>query len=862
MIGRTVSHYRITGKLGEGGMGVVYRAEDTRLGRVVALKFLSPELTRDPGAKQRFLTEAQAASRLDHPNICTVYEIGETEDSRLFISMACYDGETLDTKLRAGPMPACEGVAVMADVASGLAAAHAAGMVHRDIKPGNILVTGDGRARVLDFGLAKLGAPSDLTGAGMRLGTAAYMSPEQARGEAADARSDVWSAGVVLYELLTGRRPFQGESNESLLYAICNEPIRPLSELVAGLPGEVDEVVGRCLQRSPSRRYRDAEELCSALERLCGHLPVRRSLSQLDTTPLPDSPSNRRARVRRVGRLAAALAVVGVIGLVAARALLPSFDTTELPDRAVLALLPFSAEDAAYGRGLRFHVAERLQSLEQFSSRVRVIPPHDDTGSAVSSPADAAAVVGANLALAAVVETVADSVLLRFVLLEASSGDPVREFTLVERTANVAALQGVGTTVATEMLELDLPGRALRRCASAGTTVPAAFDSYVHGTGVLMGAGRSDTVRIARAVELLRRSTSADPACALSHARLGEALWRQCGASGDYARLGEAEATLRHALELDERCIDAMLTLASVLAHRNERDEAAAMLRTAVETDPLSIPARRALVALHAQRGDMALAEAACREFVELRAEYWGAHDALGVLLASQGRYEEAAQQFGLVTSLAPGNAVGYRNLGAMYYYMDRWDEAAEMFERALEIAPSYSVYSNLATLRFAQARYADAAEMYRAALEIDDSDYRVWGNLAASYLWIPGGEDQATDAYREAARRAEQERARAPRDAQLVALLAGYYAQLDEPGRATALLDDALELAPGDVEVMFQAGHTHEVLGNREEALRWIEQALDHGYPRTQVENTPALRGLCSDERYLEMAARTPERV
>ncbi len=234
MKGKTVSHYRILEKLGEGGMGVVYKAEDTKLKRNVALKFLRPDLTRDEEAKKRFTAEAQAASALEHPNICNIHQIDETSDGQLFICMACYDGATVKTRLEGGPIEWQEAVRITAQAAEGLARAHGSGMVHRDIKPANIMVTPHGEVKILDFGVAKLSGQTRLTRRGMSTGTAAYMSPEQALGEDVDQRTDLWSLGVSLYEMVTGVVPFKGEYEPAVVYAILHETPKPVSVLRSG----------------------------------------------------------------------------------------------------------------------------------------------------------------------------------------------------------------------------------------------------------------------------------------------------------------------------------------------------------------------------------------------------------------------------------------------------------------------------------------------------------------------------------------------------------------------------------------------------------------------------------------------------
>ena len=266
MVGKTVSHYKILEKLGEGGMGVVFKAEDTTLKRTVALKFLPPSLTNASEAQERFVHEARAASALDHPNICTIHEIAQADDGRQFIVMACYEGATLKKMLEQGPLEIDQAMDIAIQVASGLLCAHGAGIVHRDIKPANIMLTTHSQVKILDFGLAKLGGGSVLTKTGTTLGTAAYMSPEQARGEQVDQRSDLWSLGAVLYELLTGRRAFQSDYEHALVYSILNEEPKPIRSLRPEVPEVVEQIVQKSMSKGLEKRYQMAEELLSDLK--------------------------------------------------------------------------------------------------------------------------------------------------------------------------------------------------------------------------------------------------------------------------------------------------------------------------------------------------------------------------------------------------------------------------------------------------------------------------------------------------------------------------------------------------------------------------------------------------------------------
>jgi serine/threonine protein kinase/Flp pilus assembly protein TadD len=266
MIGQTISHYKILDRLGGGGMGVVYKAQDLKLDRLVALKFLAPDLSRDPEAKQRFVHEAKAASALQHNNICVDYDIDETQDGQMFISMEFLEGETLKKKIERGPIKVEEAIDITIGVAHGLTKAHEHAIVHRDIKPANIMVTTDGVVKIVDFGLAKLTGQARLTRTGSGIGTVAYMSPEQAQGGEVDHRTDIWSLGVILFEMLTGHLPFRGEHEAAFLYSVVHENPQSISSFRSDVPRAVVAVIGKALQKDPGQRYQAVTELLNDLK--------------------------------------------------------------------------------------------------------------------------------------------------------------------------------------------------------------------------------------------------------------------------------------------------------------------------------------------------------------------------------------------------------------------------------------------------------------------------------------------------------------------------------------------------------------------------------------------------------------------
>ena len=255
LIGREIAQYTIVGYIGGGGMGVVYKAEDRKLGRFAALKFLPTSVGFDPNARERFMREARSASALDHANICTIYEVNETGAGNIYIAMAFYEGQTLDGLMERGVVEVDRAVDLSIQITDGLAAAHMRGIVHRDMKPANVFVTTDGTVKILDFGLAKTGESAVITQAGALVGTAAFMAPEQAMGAAVDHRADLWALGAMLYEMLAGERPFPGSYPQAIVYGIINSDPEPLSGRRAGLPLQLVQVVEKCLAKDPDRRY-------------------------------------------------------------------------------------------------------------------------------------------------------------------------------------------------------------------------------------------------------------------------------------------------------------------------------------------------------------------------------------------------------------------------------------------------------------------------------------------------------------------------------------------------------------------------------------------------------------------------------
>ena len=372
MIGQTVSHFEILERLGQGGMGVVYKARDLKLHRIVALKFLPAHLGAEESARQRFLREARTASALDHTNICTIYEIGETEDGSTFIAMAYCDGETLSQRIARGPLSVDEAIRIGRKIAHGLAEAHARGIVHRDIKPGNIAITSDGGVKILDFGLAMQHGSTRITQADSTSGTVTYMSPEQLRGEPLDPRTDVWSWGVVMYEMLTGRPPFAGDHAPAVIFSILKDKPKRISSL-SPAPRPLEAIIERALSKNPSSRYRNAAEILAELPE------TETRIAESPTAVMPVTRPHDLAAWRASRRrwpIAVLAAAVALVALWAAWRLRPSSPKkTARTASTSVAVLPFRYRGTEQYRYLGDGMVELLSAKLDRAGELRAIDP-------------------------------------------------------------------------------------------------------------------------------------------------------------------------------------------------------------------------------------------------------------------------------------------------------------------------------------------------------------------------------------------------------------------------------------------------------------------------------------------------------
>ncbi len=847
MIGETVSHYRILEKLGEGGMGVVYKAEDTRLHRAVALKFLNPALVASESEKVRFEHEAQAAARLSHPNIATVYDFEDrldptTSTLQAFIAMEFIEGESLKRKIARGALPFNEAQSITRQLASALDAAHRKGIVHRDVKPANIIVRDDGSVKVLDFGVAKLADETRVTAAGHVVGSIAYMSPEQVQGDDVDLRSDIWSFGAVLYEMLTQHLPFRGDHAAAVVYSIVNEEPQPPGSLRKDIPPPLEAVCLACLRKDRAERPESMETLLPMLEGRAKPKPEKRRQTK---------------RVSPLWRFAAT--ALGVVTIVAALTLtIPAFrDGMErvlgigTGSQKILVVLPFAPIDSSVASrnncaALSWMVPSRLAELLRSDRSIVLIEANDVSSSGVLNAADAYKVIGASLVIRGHLQTIGEIVRLAVDLVDPKNNTSMDSRNGSYTTGSYTAMENDVVTSIIAMLGLKsrvLPEGTLAR----GTGDNEAYEFYTQGRGYLLQVHRKEILQFA--ADLFSRAIHKDSLFARAYAGLGETYWYLYEETNDTLWVLRANRMAQRAVALKATLPEAQITLGLVNSGTAQYEQAAENFRNAITLDPINSSALRGLANTYNSLGRYAEAEAAYKQAIELNSSYWAGYNALGYFYYTRGRISDALAQFKKVTSLAPDNVNGYNNAGAMDMIAQRWDDAARAFQRVQELGPTSYTYSNLGSVYTYLKDFTNASHYYEEALKLDSSDYRVWGSLASAQYWVPGERERAIATYKKAAELGEIKRNVDPRDAEVLSHLADFYAMMGEKERAARLAEQSLQGAKNVPEILERGAETYAELGEKAKALECLKGALEAGYDPGLIELTPGLEDLLKNE-------------
>ena len=690
MIGQTLSRYKITGMLGEGGMGVVYRAEDPELGREVALKLLPAEMADNPKRLERFRREAKAVAAINHPNIVTIHSIESIETTH-FLTMELVDGESLDRVIPPGGMPLSKVFEIAVPLADALSSAHESGIVHRDLKPANVMITSENRIKVLDFGLAKLvedpdsetgdpaltAIPTELTAEGMVMGTAPYMSPEQVEGRAMDHRTDIFSLGIVLYEMATGKRPFAGDTAAALVSSILRDEPPTVTEINESLPRHLARIIQHCLEKDPEARYQSAKDVRNELKSLRREVDSGLVTTGSGATPISPAPRPKGARkyglwaaagltaiailaagwwLGRGGERAPAVADVRTGGLSADLASATGSDT---PSVAVLPFANLSADpdNEYFTDGLTEELISALANVEGLR-----IPARTSVYALKETNLDIQEIgrrLGVDNILEGSVRKAGDQLRISTQLIKVSDGFNLWSETYDRQFEDVFVIQGEIAGNIVEALQLTLSPVEKQALRSERTTDFKAYEYYLRGRGHYRRRTRTD---FESAREMFSKAIEIDSGYALAWAGLADTyteFWRNYESTEE--NLAQAEETSREAVELDPNLAEAHAARGFALGQRQLYDEAAAEFRRAMELNP----------------------------------RLFEAYYYYGTVAFAAGRLETAAEMFEKATEAAPDEIRALQLLPQIYTRLGREAAATaanrqrvEVVERRLEFNP------------------------------------------------------------------------------------------------------------------------------------------------------------------------------
>jgi eukaryotic-like serine/threonine-protein kinase len=869
-VGELVANgYRILGMAGAGGMGVVYRALDLKLERTVALKFLPAELNASDRDKQRFLREARTASSLDHPNIGVIHGIEETPDGRTFIVMAFYEGQSLAQKIRNGPLTPAEALDIAIQMASGLAEAHARQIVHRDIKPSNVMLTGSGSVRIVDFGLAHAATGATASQTGMT-GTVAYMSPEQALGNTVDQRSDIWSLGLVLAEMLTGRNPLERETIAAIIMAILNEAPQGLE----ALPPELAAIVYRALSKQPAKRYQQCAEMIADLEAVRA-LPAIAGAAAAAGAALP--PSGKRTRQNaQVSRYMAEASrsawspeipqrrnlrrwvegALVLLVLAAAALLVPAVRETLFGGIAGaaekhIAVLPFdnlgsNPETEVLVQGLMDSLAGKLSNLDVGNKSLWVVPTSEVRRRKITDPSEALKQLGATLTVQGSIEREGQAVHMNMSLIDTRKMRQVGSVEVEDQAGDLAALQNEAVSRLAKLMDVSVSAEMLK--TTGGVANPAAYEGYLKALGYMQRYDKEGNLD--QAIAALNQAVKTDPRFALGYAQLGEAYRLKYQVDKNPNWLQEAEANCRKAIELDKSLTSAYVTLGKVHNVTGKGDLALAEFQQALSINPRDAAAVGGLAPAYENAGNLPQAEAAFRRAAALQPNDWGTFNDLATFLEHHGKFADAIEQFKHALQITPDNAQVMSNLASAY--IDSGDPKAlplaeQALLRSIALNPTYPAYVNLGVVYQDLGRYQDSIDATQKALALNQQNYLTWLSLVTDYEWLDKTKE-AADARSHEIGLLEQAVKSQPQDVTANALLADAYSGQQEKAKAMARIETSLALAPNDPQTLASVADSYANLNERAQAIRYIGLALKNGLPAAQLRSDPELRAEISD--------------
>jgi serine/threonine-protein kinase len=848
-------------------MGEVYRARDIRLRRELAIKILSSGMAKDKERLIRFEKEARLASALNHPNIITVYDIGWA-DSIPYIALELVDGITLRERLAQGPISVTEIAGLASQIADGLAKAHEAGVVHRDLKPENVLITKDGLAKILDFGLGKYLAPlpiddkgstvlnmGDNTSPGAILGTIEYMSPEQAAGKESDFRGDQFSFGSLLYEMVTNAKPFHRDSAVQTLAAIIESTPQANDAFDKILPDSLRKIIERCLQKNPDHRFSSTRELAATLREQSILISV--AGRGLTATPAVQTGNASRKLWRWVAGVAAIL-VVTIISMWLSdsvrQLVIPSHNRAAgIPDKENVAILLFQAAGQQnltaqiFADGLTESVTEKLTRLTILPS-LQIAPASEIRSRQIQTAENARKAVGANLIVTGTIEELNARFRVTTSLVDTATERQLDTRTISASATDALSLQDQLVAAIVEMLGLKVKPAERAALNARDTSIAAAKEAFLQARGYFQNYDRPENVD--HAIALLEEALRLDPNYAAAAAAKGEAYWRKFESTKDPKWIDAATKDCQQAIRADDKLPAAHSCLGNVYRTTGRYQDGAFEFQRAVAMEPTNDDLYRELARTQ-QFFSQAEAEETFKRAIVLRPHYWANYNRLGAYYYDFVRYDEAVHMFQQVIALAPDCLYGYSNLGGTYVKMGRYTEAIPVLEKSTAIRPTAAASSNLGMAYYGRRHFLESAQAFEQAANLNDKNHVIWGNLGDAYYWAPAKRSQAAAAYNRAIPLAKEQLNVNPRDAGILAQLASYYAMKGDKETALMHIQRALVIASDDAEVRYKAAIIYNQFKDLDKTFEWLEKAVSAGYSRSTIQDAPNFDSLWGNPRF-----------
>lgn len=787
MIDKTFSHYKILEKIGEGGMGVVYKAEDTRLKRAVALKFLREQLALDDRAKARFFREARAASALNHPNIVTIYEIDKCED-KYFISMEFIEGKSVKSLIAQKPLSVKNALDIAMQVAEGLKKAHVKGIIHRDLKCENIMLTPDGIVKIADFGLAKLREASALTTQPSMMGTLPYVSPEQLQGITTDERSDIFSFGVVLYEMLTGKLPFWSEYGEAIIYSILNEEPHPVTKLNKEIPIELERITKRALEKRPELRYQSITELLADLRK------VDEEYETGARRKVPAAPS---------------LAVL-------------YFDN-----------LGTSKEDDYFAAGMTEDIITDISKIDKIKvlSRADILPYRGKTVNVKETGRK----LNVDYMLEGSVRKAQKKLRITAQLIRVADGFHVWAERFDRELEDVFEVQSDVSQKVAQALEIKLTKNQIERIEKKPTISIKAYDYYLRGRDYYWRLGKED---LEFAIQMYKKALEVDPHYALAHAGLADAYVYKYEAYYDRSiqLLDEAEEASKKALALDYDLPDAHRALGRVYKERRNNQESISEFKKAIELKPDYFEAYRALGWIYEEMRNYDEAIACSEKALEIRPSDRESYLLLGIAHLDKKEYHQAEKMFSKALEVAPDYGTAYYYVGNTYQKQGKFDLALEMYQKCINVGGDPNVYLDMGWIYLIKGRFQKAINSYKKCIEHECFEFLANYHLGL-VTGIQGKKKQSEDYYRLCIELSNQLLEHDPENPYVHSTLGLAYTASGEHQKALQRGEYAVSLDSENGAVLYDLARIYALQNKPDKAIQSLEKALDRCLSPSPIE-------------------------